>query len=182
MWKNVLFVAAGGAVGSVLRYLIATNIHKSYPNFAPYGTFIVNVTGCLLIGLLMGWVAAQKLMSPQLQLLLIAGFCGSFTTFSTFAHEANLLAMGADLDPGAVLNVGTGERISLNDLYGAMSEILEAPIAPTYAEERTGDVRHSLADLTRAKELLGYEPRVSWRDGLETTLAWYRERFAGELV
>jgi len=93
MWKNVLFVAAGGAIGSVLRYLLSTNIHKSYPNFAPYGTFIVNVSGCLLIGLLMGWVAAQKLMNPQLQLLLIAGFCGSFTTFSTFAHEANLLAL-----------------------------------------------------------------------------------------
>lgn len=93
MWKNLLFVAAGGAAGSVLRYLIATNIHKSYPNFAPYGTFIVNVTGCLLIGLLMGWVASQKLVNPNLQLLLIAGFCGSFTTFSTFAHEANLLVL-----------------------------------------------------------------------------------------
>lgn len=92
--------------------------------------------------------------------------------------EANLLAMDAQLSPGAVLNVGTGERISLNDLYGAMSEILEAPIAPKYEEARAGDVRHSLADLSRAKELLGYEPRVSWRDGLETTLAWYRERFA----
>lgn len=93
MWKNLLFVAAGGAAGSVLRYLISTNIHKSLPNFAPYGTFIVNVTGCLLIGLLMGWVTSQKLVNPQIQLLLIAGFCGSFTTFSTFAHEANLLAL-----------------------------------------------------------------------------------------
>lgn len=93
MWKNLLVVAAGGAVGSVLRYLVATGIHQRYPGFAPYGTFIVNVTGCLLIGLLMGWVAAQKLVSPQLQLLLIVGFCGSFTTFSTFAQEANLLAL-----------------------------------------------------------------------------------------
>ena len=93
MWKNLLMVAAGGAVGSVLRYLIGSGIHKNYPNFAPYGTFIVNVSGCLLIGLLMGWLAAQKLVNPQLQLLLIAGFCGSFTTFSTFAHEANLLVL-----------------------------------------------------------------------------------------
>ena len=91
--------------------------------------------------------------------------------------DANLLAMAADVAPGSVINVGAGERISLNDLYGAMCEILDAPIAPEYLEERAGDVRHSLADLTRAKELLGYEPRVPWRDGLETTLAWYRERF-----
>ena len=93
MWKNLLVVAAGGAAGSVLRYLIANGIHKNYPGFAPYGTFVGNVTGCLLIGLLMGWVATQKLVSPPLQLLLIAGFCGSFTTFSTFAYEANLLAL-----------------------------------------------------------------------------------------
>ena len=93
MWKNLLVVAAGGVVGSVLRYLITNGIHKSYPGFAPYGTFVVNITGCLLIGLLMGWVATEKLVSPPLQLLLITGFCGSFTTFSTFAHEANLLAL-----------------------------------------------------------------------------------------
>ena len=93
MWKNLLVVAAGGAAGSVLRYLIASGIHKSYPAFEPYGTFVVNITGCLLIGLLMGWVATEKLVSPPFQLLLITGFCGSFTTFSTFAYEANLLAL-----------------------------------------------------------------------------------------
>lgn len=93
MVRNLLFVAAGGAVGSALRYLISSSLHKSYPNLSPYGTFTVNVLGCFLIGLLMGWVGTQKLVSPQLQLLLIAGFCGSFTTFSTFAHEANLLLL-----------------------------------------------------------------------------------------
>lgn len=93
MIRNLLFVATGGAIGSVLRYLISTNLHKAYPNFSPYGTFTVNMLGCLLIGLLMGWINAQKLMNPQLQLLLVAGFCGSFTTFSTFAHEANLMLL-----------------------------------------------------------------------------------------
>ncbi len=93
MLRNLLFVATGGAIGSVLRYLISTNLHKAYPNFSPYGTFTVNMLGCLLIGILMGWINAQKLMNPQLQLLLVAGFCGSFTTFSTFAHEANLMLL-----------------------------------------------------------------------------------------
>ena len=91
--------------------------------------------------------------------------------------EANLLAMDATLAPGTVINVGAGERISLNDLYGAMSEILEVTLAPNYKDERTGDVRDSLADLERARELLKYEPRVAWRDGLKQTLAWYRARF-----
>jgi CrcB protein len=93
MIKNLLFVATGGALGSVLRYLISTNLHKAYPSAYPYGTFAVNVLGCLLIGLLMGWLGSQKLVNPQLQLLLIAGFCGSFTTFSTFAYEANILLL-----------------------------------------------------------------------------------------
>lgn len=93
MLRNILFVAAGGAAGSVLRYLVSMSLHKQYPNFWPYGTFTVNVLGCLLIGLLMGWVDGQKLINPQLQLLLIAGFCGSFTTFSTFAYESNVLLL-----------------------------------------------------------------------------------------
>ena len=93
MLKNLLFVAAGGAVGSVLRYLIGSHLHKTYPGFYPYGTFTVNILGCLLIGLLMGWVHAERLMSEKLQLLLITGFCGSFTTFSTFAFEANALTL-----------------------------------------------------------------------------------------
>lgn len=93
MVKNLLFVATGGAIGSVLRYLISTNLHKTYPDAYPYGTFTVNVLGCLLIGLLMGWADSQKLVNPQLQLLLVAGFCGSFTTFSTFAYEANMLLL-----------------------------------------------------------------------------------------
>lgn len=91
MLRNLLFVATGGAIGSVLRYLVSTNLHKAYPNFSPYGTFTVNMAGCLLIGLLMGWIDSQKLISPQLQLFLVTGFCGSFTTFSTFAHEANFM-------------------------------------------------------------------------------------------
>ena len=92
---------------------------------------------------------------------------------------ANLAAMEADIAPGTVINIGAGERITLNDLYGAMTEILGTPIAPSYAKERAGDVRHSLADLGRAKELLGYEPAVTWREGLEKTLSWYRQRFEG---
>jgi nucleoside-diphosphate-sugar epimerase len=91
---------------------------------------------------------------------------------------ANLLAMDkGDLPTGVVINVGAGERITINQLFAAMAEELESDLEPLYAPARGGDVRHSLASLARARELLGYEPAVHWRAGLATTLAWYRERF-----
>jgi nucleoside-diphosphate-sugar epimerase len=91
--------------------------------------------------------------------------------------QANLLAMDRDeLPAGLIVNVGGGERISVNQLFDAMAAHLGSDLRPEYAPARTGDVRHSLASLDRARELLGYEPAVHWRDGLATTLDWYRER------
>ncbi|MEM7305705.1 MAG: SDR family oxidoreductase [Planctomycetota bacterium] len=98
-------------------------------------------------------------------------------TFVDNAVQANLLAMDADLDePGAVINVGTGERVSVLDLYRRMAELLGSDAEPELAPPRAGDVRHSLASLDRARALLGYEPVVGWKDGLETTVDWYRKR------
>ena len=91
--------------------------------------------------------------------------------------EINLRAMAADLPPGTVINVGGGQRISINELYRAIAEGLGSELEPDYAPERAGDVRHSLASVERAKELLGWTPGVDWRAGLERTLVWYRERF-----
>jgi nucleoside-diphosphate-sugar epimerase len=59
-----------------------------------------------------------------------------------------------------------------------MARAIGCDIAPQYREARTGDVRHSLASIERARDLIGYEPRVDWREGLARTLAWYRERLA----
>lgn len=95
---------------------------------------------------------------------------------------ANLAALERDLEPGVVINVGAGERISLNRLYRAMAEILGVSLEPEYADARGGDVRHSLASIERARALLGYAPAVDWRAGLERTLHWYRERFRGGLT
>lgn len=90
---------------------------------------------------------------------------------------ANLAAMDrAELEPGVVINVGAGERVSLNQLYDAMAEDLGSDLRPSYGPDRVGDVRHSLASLDRARALLGYEPSVDWRTGLARTAAWYRER------
>ena len=82
MIRNVLLVALGGAVGSVIRYLLS-NINTSFP----WGTFVVNILGSLLIGLLVGLVS-KGVLSPEMKLLLVTGFCGGFTTFSTFANES----------------------------------------------------------------------------------------------
>ncbi len=89
---------------------------------------------------------------------------------------ANLAAVERAVPGGSVINVGTGERISINQLYHAMAAQLESKLQPKYAPPRAGDVQHSLASLERAKELLGYAPNVAWTKGLATTVDWYRVR------
>jgi len=98
-----------------------------------------------------------------------------FTYIDNVVH-GNLLAAAApaELVSGEVFNVATGTRISLNQTV----EILRAATGYSgevkYAPERGGDVKHSLADIRRAKECFGYEPAVPFREGLERTVAWYR--------
>jgi CrcB protein len=115
MIKNALFVALGGGLGSACRYLIQTAFHNRFPAFFPYGTFAINVIGCLLIGILMGLVN-QKTISPQMNLLLIGGFCGGFTTFSTFAYEGNTLLL--DNKPlQAILYLGLSVTLGMLAAY-----------------------------------------------------------------
>jgi nucleoside-diphosphate-sugar epimerase len=99
-------------------------------------------------------------------------------TFVDNVVAANLLALDKDLAPGTLVNVGTGQSISINKLYRAMCERLGMPCRPRYEPPRAGDVLHSVASLERARRVLGYEPSVDWRTGLATTLDWYKARFA----
>ena len=85
--KDVLIIALGGGIGSVMRYLGAQFISKNYPSHIPMGTLLINITGCLLIGLLIGLSDRQQWLNNEWKLLLITGFCGGYTTFSTFAAE-----------------------------------------------------------------------------------------------
>src|SRR5450756_1507589 len=75
---------------------------------------------------------------------------------------------------GEMMNVATGGRISLNELLATMCDLLEVQTETIYRELRAGDVRDSQADISRAKQLIGYVPLVDLREGLERTLAWYR--------
>jgi UDP-glucose 4-epimerase len=88
--------------------------------------------------------------------------------------DANVAAIGADADAvaGSAINVACGSRVSLNQLIAELQEILETNIEPAYAAPRSGDVKHSHADVGRARELLGYEPKVSLREGLRRTVAY----------
>ena len=82
---SYLYVALGGALGSVLRYFLSLVIPK-VAGF-PWPTFVANVLGCLCIGIFSGLFLKCDSLSPNLKLFLVTGFCGGFTTFSTFASE-----------------------------------------------------------------------------------------------
>ena len=83
---NWLLVVVGAMVGAPLRYLTDRAVQSRHDSVFPWGTFAVNVTGCLVLGLLTGAAAAQAAGSP-LQLLLGTGLCGALTTYSTFSYE-----------------------------------------------------------------------------------------------
>jgi nucleoside-diphosphate-sugar epimerase len=79
-----------------------------------------------------------------------------------------------------MMNTATGTRISLNETFEILRELTGYTGKPAYAEGRAGDIRHSLADIRRAGELLGYAPIVDFREGLRRTVEWYRTRVFGE--
>ena len=96
-------------------------------------------------------------------------------TFVDDVVQLNLLAADSPRAPGNVYNGGTGSRYTLNEVWALLQKIESVQITPTYGPPRAGDVRHSQAELTAARRDLGYEPRVSFEEGLRRTLQWYGE-------
>ena len=98
MLRAIILIGVGGGIGSILRYLTAVFVSKYFQTSFPWGTFVVNILGCLLIGLLLGLFERHQLTNPDLKYLFATGFCGGYTTFSTFAAEnVNLLQSGNSL-------------------------------------------------------------------------------------
>lgn len=86
MIRDIVIVGIGSGIGGICRYLISLAMNHAGNGF-PWGTFAVNVAGCLLIGVLWGVTSRFQNVSPSLSLFLMVGFCGGFTTFSTFSKE-----------------------------------------------------------------------------------------------
>jgi len=104
-------------------------------------------------------------------------------TYVDNAVEANLLACKAPAKQvaGGVFNIATGQRADLNQTFRLLKTLIGYPGEVKYAPERAGDVKHSLADISRAEKFLGYQPKVAFEDGLSRTIEWYcsQEKAAG---
>jgi CrcB protein len=96
MIKTLLLVGTGGFLGSISRFLASRFVQNNFPSAFPFGTIFVNISGCFLLGLIYGMSERNSLFNPGWKMFLTVGFCGGFTTFSTFANEN--LAMLRDGD------------------------------------------------------------------------------------
>lgn len=85
---NYLIVGLGGGIGAMLRYGVQTQIVSHFGTIPPWGTWLANVSGCLLFGLIAGWGLRQSGFSTEWRLFLLTGICGGYTTFSSFTAEA----------------------------------------------------------------------------------------------
>ena len=104
-------------------------------------------------------------------------------TYVANAVAANLLAMTAAAEnvAGRVFNVACGERYTLNQTFRVLADLLHFDAEPIYGPGRTGDVQDSLASIEAAREAFGYQPSVSFEEGLRRTVAWYRQEYASIL-
>ncbi len=89
--------------------------------------------------------------------------------------EGNLLAARANKTEGQVINLACGEVLTVNEIIDMINEIVGKNVKPIYTDTRAGDVKHSQADITLAKQVIGFEPIVKFKDGLKLAIEWYRD-------
>jgi UDP-glucose 4-epimerase len=96
-------------------------------------------------------------------------------TFIDNAVEANLGALKSDKAPGSVVNVACGARFTLNEILERLWDLTGSKIEAAYTDPRPGDIKHSLGDITAARDLLGYDPKITFEEGLRRTVEWFRQ-------
>lgn len=103
-------------------------------------------------------------------------------TFVQNAVEANLKSLIASTKGHSIINIAYGERTSLNQIWELLSSFENVQIKPHYRESRVGDIKDSLADISKARELIGYSPLFSVREGLKVTLDWYKSNYGKNII
>ena len=95
LWRDVAFISLGAVIGANLRFAVNRLALKLLSTSVPYGTLIVNVTGSFVLGFFMAWTAERVLANPHWRPLIAVGFCGAYTTYSSYGFETvNLLQQG----------------------------------------------------------------------------------------
>ncbi|MEO6833788.1 MAG: fluoride efflux transporter CrcB [Chitinophagaceae bacterium] len=120
MNRSIILIGIGGLLGSIARYLLASFFTKLFPSAFPYGTFIVNIVGCLLIGIFYGLSERYNWFTPDLRLFLATGFCGGFTTFSSLTFENLVLLQSSEYLTFALYSIGSF-AVGLLAAFGGLS-------------------------------------------------------------
>jgi nucleoside-diphosphate-sugar epimerase len=153
------FYRSYGLEGVCLRYFNIFGPHQAADS--PYSGVIAQFT--------------YKMMAGETPTIFGDGLTSRDFNYVDNAVSANLLACLAPsaVATGRVFNIGTGKSHTLNDVYAAIAEEIGFRNKPNYGPTREGDIQHSLADIDRATQELGYRPKVQFREGLHRTVAWY---------
>ncbi len=121
MIRQIIIIGAGGFIGSIARFLTSKYVHLFVNTPFPLGTFIVNILGCFLIGLFYGLAERHQLLSVEWRIFLTVGFCGGFTTFSTFANEGLTMMRSGEF---MLLLLYTGLSVFLGILFTYLGAML----------------------------------------------------------
>ena len=109
MWRDFLLLTVSGAVGTISRFIVAKSVIRACGNEFPWGTIVVNLIGCFLFGLIWSLTEHRVVLYGHARLILLTGFMGAFTTFSTFAFET--CALLQKLEYGPALANGLGQVV-----------------------------------------------------------------------
>ena len=118
--KTLLAIGCGSAVGGICRYLLTQLLSRQELKLLPWGTFAVNILGCFLIGIIFGLIDRGMTISPAMKAFLTVGFCGGFTTFSTFINE-NFMMLGTGQALCAIAYIVLSLAVGLFAVWGGHS-------------------------------------------------------------